>query len=315
MAKSLISCGILPVLAVALMGAAAPDGPHDFAQPIELPAGTVLQITVQHTGMRTAADAKNLELKSGSHFRLQVTPTADGYHVRQSGMQIDPSAGASAEQQKAINDATAAAGEVEYDADEFLSPLSITDWPGFTGRMAEASAALSMVTGADPVTVEQLRNMTPQQGAAGLVEANFLSLPQGMGLDLGKPVKGQDTVVDPAIGAPMIIDYSYELTALDKGAGKASVSTKEGFDPASAKAAAARQAAAFSAQQLRGEAPSPTEFAALSLERTTECRYEMDIKSGLTTKADCTRTARTISQDLKPVVATDRWVITQTRAN
>ncbi|MDB5439056.1 MAG: hypothetical protein JWM33_1483 [Caulobacteraceae bacterium] len=311
MAKPWILCGLLPVLAVALMGAAAADAPHDFADPIDLPAGAVLQIAVQHTGVRTTADVQTVNLKSGSRFKLQVTPTPDGYHVRQSAMQVDPQPGASAEQQKAISEATAAAGEVEYDADEFLSPLRITDWPGYTGRMAEASAALALITGADPATLEQLQKMTPEQGAAGLVEANFLALPQGMGLDLGKPVRDQDTVIDTAIGAPMIIDYSYDLTALDKATSKATITTREAFNPASAKAAATKQIAALSAQQPRGVSPSATALAALSLERTTECHYEMDLKTGLTTKADCSRTVRGIGADLRPLLTTDHWVITQ----
>jgi hypothetical protein len=90
------------------------------------------------------------------------------------------------------------------------------------------------------------------------------------------------------------------------------VRSREALDPASANALVRALLARFAEASPNTPPPSEAQLASMKLERTTECRYEMDTGTGLAAKTDCTSTIGAIDEAMKPAIRTDRWVITQT---
>lgn len=281
-----ISCAALGVaFTLAAVTAAKAE---DFEVPFDLPTGAVIHLDIAKTGERERAGT-SVKVAMSMRYRQAVISTEEGYRIDQSLVEakLPPEA-----QDAAGLLATAA--KIVFDADADLSPLRIRDQAALIdtlikgmGELVGANAPKTEIEALSAQVKQLLGSMTPEAAAgAFLKEQALLAAPQMMMLDLRKPLGGDIEVPNPFGGAGTLTrTQSYELKSLDKKAGKAVIEFKDALDPDSVKALIGPMMA-----RLAPDAPRPTEaeLAAFKIEQTTACRYEMDLKTGLTAKADCT---------------------------
>lgn len=279
----------------------------DFEVLIDLSKGATIDLVVE----KSREDVRKGEMtrtESIYRYRQIVTPSADGFRIRQTltGMEGGPAGAVATEE-------VAAATDLSYDADEALTPVRILEWPAIVDRM------LGLLRKASPTMpaegMDGARKMflawSPEQAARVLLkEQNFLALPQLASLDLGDPLTIDEALPNPLGGPPIDSTFTVELLSVDEKTGRAVIRTRQALDPASAMASMRKT---FEAMAAGGGAPKPTdaEMADLRMERTTTCIYDMDLKTGLTAKADCAMKSA-MSGGGENVTRDERWVITQT---
>lgn len=282
---------------------------QDFEVPFDLPSGTTIDLVID----KSREDIRGGQTtRSGGVFRYRQTLTAtdEGYRVRQvmTGME-----GVAATRE--VSDLIAGASDISYDAGEDLAPLRIVDWPATVERITATVAKTSPDTPASALdsTRKLLLSMPPEQAAmVTLKEQYYLSATQFASLALGAPQVADEALPNPLGGPPIASTFTVDLKSIDRKAGLAVVHTRQELDPASTKAsmqvAFARMLAGLPAGAPK---PADADVAGLDMKRTMDCAYDMDMKTGLTAKADC-KMVTVIASGGETATRNERWVITQT---
>lgn len=298
--------GLLISLAAAGLSLGAAQA-ADFEVPIDLAKGATIDLVIEKSreDVRKGATTRT---QSVSRYRQIVTPSAEGFRIKQTltGMEGGP-AGALA------TDEVAAATDLSYDADEALTPVRVLDWPAAVDRMIgmlKKASPTMPAEGADGAR-KMFLAMSPEQAASVMLkEQNFLALPQMASLDLGKPISVDEPLANPLGGPPIDSTFTVELRSVDAKGGRAVIHTRQALDPTSAMASMRKTFETMAASAGR-PAPTQAEIADLRMERTTTCVYDMDLKTGLTAKADCA-SKNVVSGGGETATRGERWVITQT---
>lgn len=267
--------------------------------PVRLKDGATWTITAEHTRTQAEGDqeqtwslttVKQLTWQapnSGEPGRLLVTPVS-----------ATPGEGSPAEVAAGRSLAIPALIQV----DESLAPEAIVNTD-------EVRAAFAAVLGAD------IKGREAQADASAMAmiasEVSFASRSQGMDLSLQEPASYEDAAPNPLGGPPIQSLGVYTLESHDAAAGRAVVVWRQELDPASMRASLAEGLVQAIKSNPAKRAEAEAAFAKMDIAREDVCTHEIDLASGLATKAGCTLVNKVTAGD-RQMVSIDRWIITQT---
>jgi hypothetical protein len=209
-------------------------------------------------------------------------------------------------QAKAIYPAT-------IETDDSLTPTRVRNWPQMQETIFKAMGAAS----ADPKIMDGVRAMysamTDQQAASLFKEQSLVGLGQGVALEVGKPQPYEGNVPNLMGGPPIKTSGAFKLESYDGQASRAVVTWTQALDPQST-AASMKVAIGLLLQRVAPEkaAEAKAQFTDLTMERHDHCRYEIDVATGLASKADCVVTLKTGTAS-QAATRTEEWLITQSR--
>lgn len=291
-----------------------------YAAPLTLPKAAKVEMRVERSREDVRA-GKTTKGQSTAVYDKTIETTADGYRVTLKPTSVtQPAMGSATDQAKLA----AAIEQVSqqtfvYTADANLRPEAMEDWAQVVGTIR---AALTKIVGDKPEGAQAIEmvttmfsRMTPEQ-AAGVIlrEDGFLSLPVNLELAAGQSKTWQEGLPNPMGGPPIIADGKIVVETIDAARGVAALRWTQALDPASTRASMTVALKAMAAQLGKTDA-APT-IEKLKLERTSSCLYEITLKTGLPTKADCTSLiAGSDPTSGQTATRTERWVITQTLKN
>ena len=284
--------------------------------PLGLPTGAVIDLvierTAEHPGSRPLP-----KMTVTFRYRQAIVSTDDGYVVTQTLTGVD----APAEGRAALQEAAGALKTITFETDSGLAPVKIMDREAVLRTMMDSVQTLTNSLSGDandPEVVNRavtsMRSMfasLPDEQLAQtlLKEQGALSQFQSMEIDLAEPIVEQIETPNPTGGKPFIQTVSIKLEALDKAAGRATILMTNDTDPE-----ALKESAMAMLRQMAPEQSTEIDkaFAEMKMEMKTACRYEMDLKTGLAARTDCTRTNSAMEDDGKLARTVQRTVITQT---
>lgn len=280
----------------------------DFETPVTLPPGSQIDVSVA----RTRSGSRIPEpMTITFRYRQDIRPAGEGYLVRQRLTGIDYPPGLADAEKAQVAAATAPVADLSYDADESLTPLRINDWQQMVARLGASGTDERSRSAA--ASVQQLYGrMTPEQAARSLLrEQQFPAAPQGTSLELRKPLSEATQMASPLGGGPIDGVYTIELESLDKAHNRAVIRIRSTLDSASVTRNVGAWLRAMGEAMPSAPKPTPEQIAAIRIDRSVDCRHEMDLVTGLALVSDCTQTVSGTDQGLKPLSQVDRWVITQ----
>lgn len=276
---------------------------------------TTVDYTYEHAGpWRTERRS------SRTRYEKVITAREDGYRVSRRLLEFRPSA-----QDAAASDsfqtvvATAPARDLSYAADKNLKPLSVENWYDLSSKI---SAGMRVAAKGDPdressLTVAlSLWAMTSPADAVHVVLRNEVELfrPIGAVLEAGKSIVEEEPFAFAFDGHSIKARSVLSLESLDVARGVAVLNYSRGADPGSLKEVLAEIVSQIESD--RGTPIDAATLAALQFEDTTNCRYEIDLKTGLPTKAKCEYKARATDMAFFDVVTrAEQWVMTQILKN
>lgn len=291
--------------------------------PLALPKSTHVEMRVAHTRQDTRG-AQTTSGTASTVYDKTIETTANGYRVTLKPLETKlPDVGSAAQQAKIQ---AAVEGLYKrtfvYAADESLRPTAIEDWPGAVAEMRKglATLAASLPEAAPGLegAVGMFARMTPEQAANIMLrEDGFLTLPVNAEFEIGKPRTYEDRLPNPLGGPPIKADGAINLERIDQAKGVAVVRWSLVMDPKSTSESIA--VAIKNLVAATGKADTPEARAMIDkikLERSSGCLYEIDLKIGLPTKADCD--SKIVSSDPtsgETITRNERWAITQTVKN
>jgi hypothetical protein len=282
---------------------------------LDLPKAAVINLMVekqreQNTGAQAAP-----AIKATFRYRQAITATATGYTVTQTLTGID----GPAEGRAVLDKVAGMLKVVRFETDESLSPLRLIDRKAVMDAMIETAASLKGEMTADDAdnyarAISATRSLydsmdDTQLAEVVLKEQGSLAQLQGMEMNLSEPMEQVIDTPNPLGGAPVKRTIRVKLDSHDKKAGRASLTMTDVIDPAAMKAAALALLDRV-APEKRQEVLA--EFQSAKFEAQTVCKYDMDLKTGLAARTDCTQTSGAIGSDGKAERRVDRTVITQT---
>ncbi len=291
-----------------------------YAAPLALPKPAHVEMRVERSREDVRA-GKTTKGQSTAVYDKTIEPVGDGYRVTLKPVSVtQPALGSPSEQAKlqAVIEQVTQQTFV-YTADAALRPQAMQDWPQV---VATIRSALTKIVGDKPEGAQAVEmvsamfsRMTPEQ-AAGVIlrEDNFLTLPVNLELAAGQSKTWQERLPNPMGGPPITADGKIVLEKPDTARGVGVLRWTQALDPESTRASMTVALKAMAAQLGKTDA-GPT-IEKLTLERTSNCLYEIDLKTGLPTKADCaTLIAGSDPTSGQTASRTERWVITQTLKN
>lgn len=292
-----------------------------YAAPLDLPKTAKVEMTVVKT-REDIRGGKTTRSSGETRYDKTIEATGDGYRISLKPIAVKLPTGPEAAKVEAALSGLMARTMV-YTADESLAPSSIEDWPGL---VAEVRKSITTLTAADKdatkgveAAMSMFAGMSPEQ-AAGLFlkEDGFLSIPINVELEPGKPVSSESMTPNPLGGAPIKTKSALVVQKVDAARGVATLRWTQTLDPESLRASMAQMVQAMMAR-MGPEANKPEAkamFEKMSLDRTSACDYEVDIKSGLTTKADCEAKIKLTDPTTGETGGRNEyWAITQTLKN
>jgi hypothetical protein len=292
-----------------------------YAAPLDLPKTARVEMVVVKTREDVRA-GKTTRNSGETRYDKTIEATGDGYRVTLKPIATKLPAGPETAKVEAALGGLMTRTMV-YTADGSLAPSSIEDWPGL---VAEVRKSMTTLTAADKdaakgveAAMSMFAGMSPEQ-AAGLFlkEDGFLSIPINVELEPGKPVSSENMTPNPLGGAPIKTRSALVVQKVDAARGVATLRWTQTLDPESLRASMAQMVQAMMAR-MGPEANRPEAramFEKMSLDRTSACDYEVDIKSGLTTKADCEAKIKLTDPTTGETGGRNEyWAITQTLKN
>jgi hypothetical protein len=277
---------------------ATPAFADDF--PIRLADGATRTITAEHTRKSNVpAPAPNWRLttvkrltwhvgKSGGPPALTVTPVS-----------ATPGAGSPPE----VAQARSLAIPATLSVDEHLEPGDFVD--GDKVR-AEFVRLVPNAKGADTKLIDA--------STKAMVATELFMTAHGQGLTLkpGAEISADVPIANPLGGPPVRGVVIAKLEAVDKAAGSARIKWSQTLDPASFKAVVETMVADLGRGQLPPDrlAQMRAALEGAAYDSRTECRFDIDIRSGLARRAECTAINNLTIQG-KTQQVSDTWLITQ----
>lgn len=218
-----------------------------------------------------------------------------------------------------------------------VTPVSATPGAGSPAELAQARslaipATLHVGDGLEPgevvnreeVRAEFVRLAPNAKGAdARLIDASAMAMVatelamtahgQGTLLKRGSPVSGEVAMANPLGGPPLKGLVTITLEAVDTAAGMAKIAWSQASEPASFKAVVAEMLADLGKRQLPPDklAEAKAALDSASYDNRTECRFDIDTRTGLARRSVCTAT-NTVSMQGKTQSVVDQWTIAQT---
>lgn len=305
------------VMLAALAGTAA-----TYAAPLDLPKTAKVEMVVVKTreDIRAGKTTRNsVEIR----YDKTIEAEGDGYRVTlKPTVTTLPVSGPGAAETEAMISGLMNRTLV-YTADESLAPSSIEDWPGLVAEVRKTLTALgggdkNAAKGADTV-VSIFGKMTAEQAAdLFLKEDGFLSIPINVELEPGQPVTAEDMIANPLGGSPIKTNVALVAQKVDTPRSVATLRWTQTLDTESLRASMAQTAQTLMTRMgLDANKPeTKAMFEKMTFDRTSACDYQVDIKSGLTTKADCEAKAMITDPTTGEVGhRNEYWAITQTLKN
>ena len=303
------------ILAALAMAAAT------YAAPLDLPKTAKVEMVVVKTREDIRA-GKTTRNSGETRYDKTIEAKGDGYRVTLKATSIklpDSPAGAKAE---------AAMGDLMkmtfvYAAGDSLRPTAVEEWPRL---MAELRKAMQAVAGGDEdaakgmdAAVSMFSGMSAEQAAGVfLKEDGFLSIPINVELEPGKPATYEEMLPSPLGGPPIKSQGAVALQKVDTGRGVATLRWTQTLDPESTRASISQVIQALMAR-MGPEASKPevkAMFEKMTFDRTSACDYEVDLKTGLTAKADCEAKLSLTDPTTGQIgQRNEYWAITQTLKN
>ncbi|WP_340647516.1 hypothetical protein [Phenylobacterium sp.] len=283
-------------LAIALAVAATPVVAQPL--PVQLVDGAVWTVTSVHAREESKGGTTTVwELTTKKHLRLSGKGKAR--RLTSTLLSATASPGSPAELAQAYSQFVPAVFEV----DDALTPGAITNMP-------EVREAFVKATGLDTRGTEDLADTSARIMVSN--DLQLAALGQGGDLELGEPVAYDESLPNPFGGPPITSKGVFTLEAYDKALGRAVIAWRQEIDPASLHASMLVAIPDLSKRLAPDKvAEAKAVFEQMKLERSTVCRHEIDIPTGLAISAQCTtRVVSGFSGATSSV--TDRWTITQT---
>lgn len=291
-----------------------------YAAPLSLPKPAHIEMRVERS-REDVRGGKATKGQSTAVYDKTIAPAGDGYRVTLKPISVtQPAMGSASDQAKlqaAIEQVTQQT--FVYKTDAALRPEAMEDWPQV---VATIRSALTKIVGDKPegapaveMVSAMFSRMTPEQAASVILrEDGFLTLPVNLKLAAGQSKTWQDSLPNPMGGPPITADGKIVVETIDRARGIGVLRWTQALDPASTRASMTIALKAMAAQLGKTDA-GPT-IEKLTLERSSNCLYEIDLKTGLPTKADCaTLIAGSDPTSGQTATRTERWVITQALKN
>jgi hypothetical protein len=293
-----------------------------YAAPLTLPKPAHVEMVV----VKTQENVRAGKIQSGSsevRYDKTIEARDGGYRVtlKPTATKLPDAGPEAAKAMAAMNGLMNRT--IVYVADESLRPSAIEDWPGMVAEIRKAMTGLSNgdanTSKAVDAAVGMFATMSAEQAASTLLkEDGFLSIATNVELDPGKPATGESMIPSPMGGPPIKSHVSLALRKVDTARGVASLRWTQTLDPDSARASIAQMAQTMMARMgPEGNKPEvKAMFEKMSFDRTSNCDFEVDLKTGLPTKADC----EALLKVTDPTTGegggrNERWAITQTLKN
>jgi hypothetical protein len=299
------------VFAAATMLVAPAASAADFDAPIVLAKGAVIEIEVRKTVVDTEKGEPSKTTEEVSKYRQTIEPIEGGYRVRQ-GLLSRSFPGQ--EGIPGLDFGEFSIPLLTFEAQDTLEPERVVAWPESVDQVAAAAAKLP-VTAFDAGAFARRRMAELGEAAATselIEQQELLSAPQTLELSLGEKRHFES---DAAwYDLPVRQLKSVELASVDRQAQRAVVVTSEWLDPKSAEQVfrVLSDGVAEEPGLSEAERAELAEFKMGSIDRSRRCRYDMDMKTGLTAKADCTLVMSLTAGEAYAMSQTTRWVISQT---
>ncbi|PVM84766.1 hypothetical protein DDF62_21920 [Caulobacter radicis] len=289
-----------------------------FSAPLNLPPSARVEVTVEQSSQEPRIMLENDggqgydQTSSSARYESLIERQGEGYRVTRTLLERRPPDGTSRLQ--AVTDAPP---RLVYAADRDLKPLRIEEWSRFVSDMR---AALKGAVRSDmdrqyvAMATSALSKMPPEDAAHGFLEAEMeLAAPINAVFVGGAPVTSQE-VFPSASGQDVKIPVVLTLERVDEARGVAVLRRVQTFD------AKAMDALLAQVQDVVKERLGPTlttpEEVKVKVESSETCLYEIGLKTGLPTRAECEhKTVTTPPAPHEPTTRTDRWVITQILKN
>lgn len=217
-----------------------------------------------------------------------------------------------------------------------IDPISATPGPGSPPELAQARSLAVPATinvdenlepgefiNSDEVRAAFVRLVPKAKGAdAKLVDASAKAMVatelfmtahgQGLALEPGVVLSADVPIANPLGGPPVRGIVTERLNAVDETRGIAKVEWRQALDPSSFKTMVATMVADLGKVQMPpdrlGQAKATLESAAY--ENRTDCSFEIDTRTGLARRTECTATTTVTIQGRSQQVV-DTWTITQ----
>lgn len=291
-----------------------------YSAPLALskPARIEMRVERSREDVRAGATTK---AQSTTVYDKTIEPAGDGYRVTLKPVSITPPRVDSPSEQAKLQAAVEQVSQQTfvYRADANLRPQAMEDWPKIVATVRQA---LTKVVGDKPEAAQAIEmvsasfgRMTPEQAAGVMLrEDGFLSLPVNVTLAAGQSKTYRESLPNPMGGPAIQSDGALVVEKIDTARGVGALRWTQALDPESTRASMTIALKAMAAQLGKTDAAPIIEK--LKLERTSTCLYEVDLKTGLPTKAECgsmiTGSDPTSGQT---AARNERWVITQTLKN
>lgn len=272
----------------------------DYRQiPLTLPDGARVRQVITKT-TRTEQDGRIETGRFEGEYLNSFTPDKDGYRVTKTRVKSTfalseniPSEGEThVADLKKMMDALSDIPEITYVADINLTPLRIENWPKLRGQIKKAMRGAGLMKARQEEAFDSLYDRVTPEGAAELFlpEDAMLSIPHNLGLSLNNPYRLDSKMPGPFGGDPLDARESLTLTLWDEAAQTAQITyesgpTREAMDAYAIAIKPVLEQIAQDEAKLTGTAPKAV--GDVHLDIATRCLYEVSLKTGLVSRAEC----------------------------
>ena len=262
--------------------------------------------------------------RKSSRLRYEkvISAREGGYRVSRRTLEFRPTAQAEVpDLVQAIADALPAR-DLTYLADRNLTPQSVENWSELSARVSNDMVSAASDGHMDSGLVVRMSlwaTTSPADAVYYALRSEVeLARPIGAVFKAGKSIVTDEPRAFLFDGQDIAGRSVLSLEKVDEARGIAVLSYRRAADPKALKAILDDVFDDIvSEMKLAGRGPvDAKKLTAPEFEDTTTCRYEVDLKTGLPTKAECEYTARrTDLEFLQVTTRTERWAITQTLKN
>ncbi len=289
--------------------------------PLTLPDGARVETTIdyaceQENWLGTERKASRMRYESAIKAR------EGGYRVSRKTLEFRPTVQDAADPVQAVVDAIPARN-LTYITDRNLAPQSVENWYELSAHISDdirkAAEGDSHMENALVVRTS-LWAMTSPADAAQVVLRSEVELARSIGatFQTGQSVVTEEPHAFLFDGQEIAGRSVLSLERIDEARGVAVLRYRRSADPKALKAVLDDifHEIVREMEIVGGSSVDRKKITAPEFEDTTTCFYEVDLKTGLPTKAECEyRTRRTDLEFLQVTTRTEHWAITQTLKN
>jgi hypothetical protein len=296
------------IVVVAIAMAAGAAHAADFDVPLTLPPNARINLAIARSG--SALPGMTLTFR----YREQVSVVPGGYRLHQTLSGMDLPRILDSASRTMIENMTRLTGDIVLKTDQTMKPVRVENWQdqrdAMTGLVRKAQVS-QQIRDALESGRQSIARLTPEQAASLFRELGMAAAVQGAALSLNRPILTASRVANPLGGEPIKANIAILLEKVDPDRHMAAIHLHQELDPDDADRAAR---AILQAVVARKSGTGQAALAKLKVENTLDCRYQMDMQTGLASRSECTSITTAVDATLTPRAQTDRWVITQALA-